>query len=79
MIRYTVKKSLTLNHSTMTKATTIKLDAEVKAALDAENMEGETYSETVARLLGHSDGKAWTKAEIREIATQAFSEQLRQS
>lgn len=48
--------------------TTIKLSTETKEALDDENLSGETYDETVARLLGETRGSVWTEEEIRDIA-----------
>lgn len=62
----------------MTDATTIKLNPDTKQALEAENLDGETFDETVARLLGATSGSTWTEKEIREIATQAAEETIRQ-
>jgi hypothetical protein len=61
----------------MSKATTIKLDPEVKDALDRENLDGETFSETVARLLGETSGTTWTEEEIRQIAIRAVEDERR--
>lgn len=62
----------------MTDATTIKLEVDVKAALDRENLDRETYSETVARLLGQSNGKVWTEDEIEAVVTRLIKEYDRQ-
>jgi predicted transcriptional regulator len=59
----------------MTDATTIKLSSDTKAALDKENLDGETFDETVARLLGETDGKTWTDDEIREIVREEIRSQ----
>jgi len=61
----------------MSEATTIKLEPEVKDALDRENLDGETFSETVARLLGETSGTVWTEEEIREIAESVVREHAR--
>jgi aldehyde:ferredoxin oxidoreductase len=56
---------------------TIKLTEETKAVLDQENKDGETFSETVARLLGETSGTVWTEDEIREIAESVVREHAR--
>lgn len=61
----------------MTDATTIKLSQEAKQLLDDENLETETYEDTVRRLLGDTRGKVWTKKEIEEIAVQAVEREMR--
>lgn len=61
----------------MSEGTTIYLEPAVKEALDQENLDGETFSETVARLLGETKGTVWTEEEIREIAENVVREHAR--
>lgn len=59
--------------------TTIKLSDETKAALEDEQAPNETFDETVARLLGRSAGKTWTREEIKQLAIEAVEEQTRRA
>jgi chromosome segregation and condensation protein ScpB len=58
--------------------TTIEITQERKEQLrDARKPHESNYDETIARLLGNNQGgQLWTEAEIKELATQAFEEQL---
>lgn len=58
--------------------TTIKLSEETKQALNAEQLDGETFDDTVSRLLGNAKGRAWTEEEIYEIATRAAQDEIRE-
>jgi len=58
--------------------TTIKLSEETKQALNAEQLDGETFDDTVSRLLGNAKGRAWTEKEIYEVALRAADDKVRE-
>jgi len=47
---------------------TIPVNNDVKAKVDAEKQEGETYNGTLLRLLG--ENRSMTESEVREIVRQ---------
>jgi len=61
----------------MTETTTIQLTKPTKEKLDDAQLPGETYEQTVLRLLGDTQGQAWTKQEIREIVESVLHDELR--
>lgn len=62
----------------MSDATTIKLSRKTKAALEEEQLDGETFDDTVSRLVGASNGTMWTEEEIRGMARQEAKDMIRQ-
>lgn len=61
----------------MTDTTTIKLSLETKDALEDAQIDGETFDDTVSRLLGNAKGRTWTEEEIYQIATRAAQDEIR--
>lgn len=61
----------------MTDATTIKLSTDTKQLLDEAQIQNETYNDTVRRLLGDTEGKAWTEQEITDLIQREIEKQRR--
>jgi len=53
--------------------TTIKLNNDTKASLENEQLPGESFDDTVSRLLGESPTKFTTPEEVREIADEQIT------
>lgn len=56
--------------------TTIAVSDRVKALIDDEKLEGETYNATLLRLLDAQEGSVWTEQEIEDIALRAVEREL---